>query len=77
MCTVNTQMIVAPLFSSIQSEGGRLCFLSPCVLPMAPAYLVRLAGLSVVFVALGIPWLYRTYQFEFGSSSASSGAEPS
>ncbi|MCH8995385.1 MAG: cytochrome c biogenesis protein CcdA, partial [Chloroflexi bacterium] len=104
--------------------------LSPCVLPMVPAYLMHLAGVStdtvgdsrgytfrhsvafvagftLVFVALGasvgavgfivrdnlptiqkfagvllivlglnllgilrIPWLYRTYQFEFPDSSA-------
>lgn len=110
--------------------AGIVAFLSPCVLPMVPAYLMHLAGVStdtvgdsrgytfrhsvafvagftLVFVALGasvgavgfivrdnlptiqkfagvllivlglnllgilrIPWLYRTYQFEFPDSSA-------
>lgn len=117
--------------------AGVIAFLSPCVLPMVPAYLMHLAGVSadaaageqrsatfrhalafvagfsIVFVALGasvgavgyvvrdhlpiiekvagallivlglnllgilrIPWLYRTYQLDFASSS-SGGTEQS
>ena len=108
--------------------AGVIAFLSPCVLPMVPAYVMHLAGVSgeaavknrsvtfrhslafvlgfsTIFVALGasvgagaffisdnlptiekiagvllivlglnllgilrIPWLYRTYQFEFGDN---------
>ncbi|MCI0849518.1 MAG: hypothetical protein J4N26_01035 [Chloroflexi bacterium] len=116
--------------------AGVIAFLSPCVLPMVPAYVMHLAGVtsgdeagreravtfrhsiafvlgfSFVFVALGasvgavgyvvrdnlqtiqkfagvllivlglnllgilrIPWLYRTYQFEFpGDTPAASGS---
>ena len=118
-----------PLGFTIAFGAGVIAFLSPCVLPMVPAYVMHLAGVStqtagahrgttfrhaiafvlgfsVIFVALGasvglvgffiqdnmltiqriagvllivlglnligvlkIPWLYRTYQFDFGSSS--------
>ena len=115
---------------TVAFAAGIVAFLSPCVLPMVPAYLMHLAGVStdtvgdargytfrhsvafvvgftLVFVALGasvgavgfivrdnlaiiekvagvllivlglnllgvlrIPWLYRTYQFEFPGSSS-------
>ncbi|MCH7839677.1 MAG: hypothetical protein IID38_05525, partial [Planctomycetes bacterium] len=121
--------LTGPFGFAIAFAAGVIAFLSPCVLPMVPAYVMHLAGVStstagdqrgvtfrhsvafvlgfsLIFVALGasvgavgfivrdnilllqkiagvllivlglnmlgvlkIPWLYRTYQFDFGSNS--------
>jgi cytochrome c biogenesis protein CcdA len=121
--------LTGPFGFTIAFLAGIIAFLSPCVLPMVPAYVMHLAGVStdtvgdqrwqtfrhsiafvlgfsLIFVALGasvgavgflirdnilliqkfagvmliilglnllgvlkIPWLYRTYQFDFGSNS--------
>ena len=121
--------LTGPFGFGIAFAAGIIAFLSPCVLPMVPAYVMHLAGVStdtvgdqrwttfrhsiafvlgfsLIFVALGasvgavgfivrdnilllqkiagvmliilglnllgvlkIPWLYRTYQFDFGSNS--------
>ena len=121
--------LTGPFGFAIAFAAGVIAFLSPCVLPMVPAYVMHLAGVStstagdqrgvtfrhsvafvlgfsVIFVALGasvgavgfivrdnilllqkiagvllivlglnmlgilkIPWLYRTYQIDFGSNS--------
>jgi cytochrome c biogenesis protein CcdA len=121
--------VTSPFGFTVAFSAGVIAFLSPCCLPMVPAYVLHLAGVStetagnarwhtfrhalafvlgfsVVFVALGasvgavgyvvrdnletiqkaagvllivlglnllgilrIPWLYRTYQFEFPSGA--------
>jgi cytochrome c biogenesis protein CcdA len=121
--------LTGPFGFSIAFAAGVIAFLSPCVLPMVPAYVMHLAGVStstagdqrgvtfrhsmafvigfsMIFVALGasvgavgfivrdnilllqkiagvvliimglnligvlkIPWLYRTYQFDFSDNT--------
>ena len=125
----------SPIGFTVAFAAGVIAFLSPCCLPLVPAYLMHLAGVSaeagasgdargltfrhsvafvlgfsVLFVALGasvgaigfvvrdnlgtiekvagvllivmglnligilrIPWLYRTYQFEFPQSGPTAG----
>ncbi|MDZ4278467.1 MAG: cytochrome c biogenesis protein CcdA [Dehalococcoidia bacterium] len=126
--------VTGPVGFTVAFAAGVIAFLSPCCLPMVPAYLAHLAGVSadsaageqrartfrhslafvlgftLVFVALGasvgavgfvvrdnlptiqkvagvlliimglnllgilrIPWLYRTYQFEFGTDAPPAG----
>jgi cytochrome c biogenesis protein CcdA len=131
---LNGVSIEGPLGFGVAFAAGVIAFLSPCTLPMVPAYLAHLAGVSaeaaagkergvtfrhslafvlgfsLFFVMLGasagavgfvvrdnlatiekiagallialglnligilrIPWLYRTYQIEFGGSSTGGG----